>query len=47
LFAVSEEYREAAVNLLVGLLEKSKTKVESKSKARKILQDLDWDEIPF
>lgn len=47
LFAVSEEYREAVVNLLVELLENSKTKTESKSEARKILQDLDWDEIPF
>jgi hypothetical protein len=47
LFAVSAEYREAAGNLLVKLLENSKTQTESKSKARKILQDLDWDEIPF
>jgi hypothetical protein len=47
LLAVSEEYREAAANLLVELLENSKTQTESKSKSRKILQDLDWDEIPF
>jgi hypothetical protein len=47
LFAVSEEYRSAAGNLLVELLENSKTKTESKLEARKILQDLDWDEIPF
>ncbi len=47
LFAVSEEYREAAGNLLVEILENSKTQAESKLKARKVLQDLDWDEIPF
>ena len=47
LFAVLEEYREAAGNLLVEILENSKTQAKSKSKARKVLQDLDWDEIPF
>jgi hypothetical protein len=47
LYAVSEEYREAAVNLLVELLENNQTKNQSKSEARKMRQDPDWDEIPF
>lgn len=47
LFAVSAKYREAAGKLLVELLESSETQTDSKSKARKLLQDLDWDEIPF
>ena len=47
LLAVSKEYEESAYKLLLEILEKKQTDKQSKSQARGILQEANWDEIPF
>lgn len=47
LFAVPKEYEAKAGKLLLEVLENSKSKKKSQIQAREMLQELDWDEIPF
>jgi len=47
LYAVPEEEREAVGELLVGILCSDHNQNKSKATARKILQELDWNGIPF
>lgn len=47
LLAVSKEYEEYAYKLLLEIIEKKQTDKQSKSQARGILQEANWEDIPF
>lgn len=47
LFAVPKEYETESGKLIIKILEDRKSKQKSKTKAREMLQEFDWEEIPF
>ncbi|MEM8718883.1 MAG: hypothetical protein AAGE84_06185 [Cyanobacteria bacterium P01_G01_bin.39] len=47
LFAIPEEYKAEVGKRLIKVLESKQAKKKSRAKAREILQQIDWNEIPF
>ena len=46
-FAVPKEFEAKAAKLLVEIIDRQSSERKTRSKARKMLQENDWDEIPF
>ena len=47
IFAVPKEFEAEAAKLLVEIIDSKSSERKTRSKARKMLQENDWDEIPF